>query len=325
MAADYDLGSGRSTPTYQPNQPYDDKLGLAVPHLLVPSPSIHYQPGRASFHVDSDDFERQDGRCGSPSFLRAIVSAYPLTLEHTISKWNYESRRCVQAVLPFLLIGPSTMARDPSFVQSAGVTFLLAVRSAHAVRMHPRYLDPTRFPSASGLATAIFDLDTPYELITNLRPIVKAVNDHLEASCIRPQGSSAPTVTAKVLVFCETGNERSAVVVAAYLMIVYGIKAVQAIQVVQSQRFCINVDVGMRHMLLSLEDIIGAERGVAASHSEQNLSLTKLASSGHGLTPLAKSAKRNLDAAYEGDDWLPGCMGRMDGDQHGGVAPFVDV
>ncbi|RMD41249.1 hypothetical protein DV735_g3881, partial [Chaetothyriales sp. CBS 134920] len=319
MATEYDVGSGRSTPAYQRNQPYDDKAGLGVPHLLVPSPSIDYQPGRASFHIESDDFERQDGRCGSPSFLRAIVSAYPLTLEHTISKWNYESRRCVQSVLPFLLIGPSTMARDQSFIQSAGITFLLAVRSAHAVSMHPRYLDPTRFPSASGLATAIFDLDTPYELITNLRPIIKTVNDHLEASCIQPLGPS-PSVRAKVLVFCETGNERSAVVVAAYLMVVYGIKAVQAIQVVQSQRFCINVDIGMRHMLLSLEDIIGAERGVAASHSEQSISMTK-----HGLSSVAKSAKRNLDAAYEGDDWLPGCMGRVDGDQHGGVAPFVDA
>ncbi|RMZ90820.1 hypothetical protein DV736_g1957, partial [Chaetothyriales sp. CBS 134916] len=326
MAPDCNFGTEKPTPTYQPTQPYDDKLDLELPRLLVPPPILDYRDGRASFHVDSADFEREDCRCGSPDFLRALASTYPLTLEHTISKWNYESRRSVQPVLPFLLIGPSNMARDQSFVESAGITFLLAVRSAHTVSKHPRYLDPSRFPSASGLATAIFDLDTPYELITNVRPVVKAINDHLEASCIQALERCPANIRAKVLVFCETGNERSAVVVAAYLMIVYGIKAIHAIQVVQSQRFCINVDDGMKHMLLSLEDIIRAERGVAASHTEQNINMMQLVKSGNVLTTLAKSCKRNLDATYESDDGLSGSMDEIaKGNQHGGVAPFVDI
>ena len=328
MAMDYEENSSGDNPPakYAPTQPYEDKRGLELPRIMVPPPNIDYDCGHASFHVVTEDFERADARFGNPQFLRAVVSNYQLNLEHTMLKWNYEGRREVQQVLPFLFIGPSTMARDAAFIQTTGITLILAVRSAQATSKHPRYLDPSRFPSATGIKVSTFDLDTPYELITNIRPVIKSINDHLETSCTHNPITSIEDIRGKVMIFCETGNERSAVVVAAYLMVVYGIGAITAIQVVQSQRFCINVDDGMKNMLLALEDIVNAERGVTATRATQQNEMLQLAQSGQPVPSLNKSAKRNIDSAYEvsddmsdSADWTP-----IDG-QRLGLAPFTDV
>ena len=55
--------------------------------------------------------------------------------------------------------------------------------------------------------------------------------------------------------FCESGNERSAVVVAAYIMQHLGVSTIQAIQIVQHKRFCVCLDDAMKWMLSTYEYI----------------------------------------------------------------------
>jgi serine/threonine/tyrosine-interacting protein len=326
MAMDYGEADSSSAPAYVPTQPYEASRILEAPRVMIPPPSLDYNGGKAFFHVASEPFERADGRCGNPQFLRAIVSANQLDFEHVMLNWDYESRRHAQLILPFILLGPSTKARDPSFVQENGVSLLLAIRSAQAASKYPHYLEPSRFPSAQGIQTATFDLDTPYELITNIRSVVKMINDHLESSCTTTPITSVDEIRGKVMIFCESGNERSAVVVAAYIMLLYGIGAVAAIQVVQSQRFCINLEDAMKSMLLAFEDVLVAEKGVTAAHISQNRNMSQLMQAHQHVPTLNKASKRNFDRAYESDEDMSDSAEWAENDgQRAGVAPFADV
>lgn len=75
----------------------------------------------------------------------------------------------------------------------------------------------------------------------------------------------------KVLVFCESGNERSAAVVAAYLMESHeDVDYIRAMQVCQSQRFCVNFDDTIKRLLQSFWDILRARRDVGTQLGRVN-------------------------------------------------------
>ncbi|KAK3081559.1 hypothetical protein LTR53_020464, partial [Teratosphaeriaceae sp. CCFEE 6253] len=86
------------------------------------------------------------------------------------------------------------------------------------------------------------------------------INEHLARSHQRTGK------VGKVLVFCESGNERSAGVVAAYLMETHAdVDFIKAMQLVQAQRFCANFDDAMKRLLQGYWDILRAGRQVAAA------------------------------------------------------------
>ncbi|KAF2456157.1 hypothetical protein BDY21DRAFT_348079 [Lineolata rhizophorae] len=67
----------------------------------------------------------------------------------------------------------------------------------------------------------------------------------------------------KVLLFCESGNERCCTVAAGWLMQhVADVDFTRAMQIVASQRYCANFDDATRNMLRSFWDIIKARRAV---------------------------------------------------------------
>ena len=242
--------------------------------------------------------------------------------------WKYESRRDAQPILPFIFLGPSNIARDVNFVASNGITLLLAVRSASAAKARPSLLNPATFTSAANIETGTFDLDTPYDLITRVRPTIKAMNDHLERSCINQPPISINDVRGKILVFCESGNDRSTVLVAAYIMVVYGVDAITAIQLVQSQRFCVNVDEGMKRMLLDFGEILKAERDVAYSSAEADETLRFIHSQSTNSVnnfKMNRPTKRNIQRAYESDEDMDEDVWTTEYTERTGKAPFEDM
>src|SRR5438874_8912824 len=60
-------------------------------------------------------------------------------------------------------------AQDLSFIQAQGITMLVAVRSASAVRLQARLLDPSKFASSTGLETLTLDLDRSEEHTSELQ------------------------------------------------------------------------------------------------------------------------------------------------------------
>ncbi|EXJ95131.1 hypothetical protein A1O1_00250 [Capronia coronata CBS 617.96] len=313
MAASSNYGGDRMTP-YVQSFPYSDKRLFEPPRVQIPPPALDYQHGRPTFRVSSTSFGQMSGIYGDPTFLRALTACYNLNMRHTMLSWQYEMRRTAQAIVPFLFLGPSSAAKDPEFVKRTGITLLVAVRNTTSVRTRPAFLDPALFPSSEGISTLTFDFDSPYDFIPNLRPIVRAMNDHLAATCIRTPPKDVSDIKGKILVFCESGNDRSTVLVAAYLMATFGISAVSAIHIIQSQRFSITTSDEMKNVLLDWQEIVKAERQVAAGQQQAS-----------SFVLPQRPVKRNIDHVYDNDD------AGLDSQQSGnlevreGVAPFADV
>ncbi|OAP58328.1 hypothetical protein AYL99_07418 [Fonsecaea erecta] len=304
---------------YFATQDYSDKRQLGAPKVFVPPPDLEYHNGKPSFRVHVSPFTQLSTHYGNPDFLAALVACQKLDLNHSLLIWQYEMRRSAQSILPFLLLGPSSSAKDPVFVKQAGITLLVAVRSLRSLQTRPSFLDPASFPSSAGRATLTLDFDRPHDFIPLVKSTVRAINDHLEASCVSTPAQHLDDIRGKVLVFCESGNERSPLLVAAYLMIVYGVDAIAAIHIIQSQRFCIVLSDEMKNVLLDLQAITRAERQVSDSSAGKS-------THGPDAAPRPKTlGKRNLDDFYDSDETMECDSEHLYGSRvREGVAPFVD-
>lgn len=260
--------------------------------------------------------------------------------------WRYESRRAAQPVLDFLYLGPSSVAKDRDFLQREGITMLLAARDSRLAQA--RLMSAERVAQELGLAVDYIDVSSRQELIQAFPHAVRKINDHLlqryRSQAVRPAGAgsganlqpnqlpgvpesrmvinSAKFSTGKVLVFCETGNDRSAAIVAAYLLTMFNSDLVKTLQFITLQRFCANFDDETKYLLRSYEDIIAARRSV-----NEGMALAGGTGAGGAGKP---SAKRNISATMTDDDVTPGPMqsnSQLDRDRYmdrDAFAPFLE-
>jgi serine/threonine/tyrosine-interacting protein len=273
--------------------PYAQNRFPDPPRLAIPPPHLDYISGEPVLgNLESQQAKSHDygsSEYGNPDFLQALRSSCNMTFGHRMLSWEYNMRRSAQPILPFLLLGPSTVARDIDYVRNTGITMMISVRSAVSARASPKYMDASTFPSSADLSTLTIDLDSPYDLITRLPQTIKVMNDHLEKTCAKGSSGKVEDIKGKILVFCESGNERSTALVAAYLMILFGVDVVSAMQIIQSQRFCIAPEDGMKNMLTTFEDVLTAKRQVTMQNQ--------------GVTDInKKKAKRNVDTMYADED-----------------------
>lgn len=235
-----------------------------------------------------------------------------------VKDWKYEMRRSAQAIQPFLYLGPSSATRDLDFMRREGVTMLLVIRNTMTAAAS--LLSGDKVARELGIQASAVDVAGNQELIAAFPRACKIINDHL-ISQFRygvvngtvHSGSSAPP--GKVLVFCESGNERSAAVVAAYLMNMFGLDLISAIQYVQSQRFCVAFDDGLKNLLLNYEELLKAQRCVSAA----TMTTQVISVSGQ-----AKSKRRRDDTS---DDEMEMSFDNLDEERfagRGGFVPFQD-
>ncbi|KAI1501032.1 protein-tyrosine phosphatase-like protein [Biscogniauxia marginata] len=222
--------------------------------------------------------------------------------------WAYESRRTAQPILDFLYLGPSTVARDRKWLRDNGITLLLAARDAQMAEIRLMAVD--KVADELGIQAEHVDVRGYHELIRAFPTTVRKINDHV-LSIYREQALSSPSLDVqdgsmvineanfrrgKVLVFCETGNDRSAGIVVAYLMAVFGMNMVQACQFIHYKRFCVSLDEEMKYVLKTYEDILVAQRTV---HQHE------LASSTASPEP-KKKGKRGHDDTVDEDQAMDG-------------------
>lgn len=232
--------------------------------------------------------------------------------------WTYESRRAAQAILSFLYLGPASAARDRDFLRQHGITMLLAARDARQAAA--RLLAVSKTAAELGIAADYVDVSGRAELISAIPLAVGKINAHL-LSC----GGGA----GKVLVCCETGNERSAALVAAYVMTMYDADLVKALQFIHYRRFCANFDDDIKFLLRSYGDIVAARRMVNGSaavhyHQQENAQRRQIV----GGTPEGKKAKRGISdtSLDEGEEHGAGDGPGSDLQRFYGrhLTPFVD-
>jgi serine/threonine/tyrosine-interacting protein len=196
-----------------------------------------------------------------------------------VKDWKYEWRRTAQPILTFLHLGPSSAAKDIEYLRREGITMLLVVRDTATARVS--LLSGDKMAKELGIESRAVDVAGNPELIAAFPRAIKTINDHLIAvyrhnaarGTIRPD--FLPVTPGRVMVFCESGNERSAVVVAAYLMFMYKLNLIEAIQYVQSQRFCVAFDDGLKNLLQSYNDLLDAQRSVISASTMSSKSKAK--------------------------------------------------
>ena len=227
-------------------------------------------------------------------------------------------RRSAQAIQPFLYLGPSSATRDLDFMRREGVTMLLVIRNTMTAAAS--LLSGDKVARELGIQAAAVDVAGNQELIAAFPRACRIINDHLIAQFRRGiangtvnAGSAGSVIPGKVFVFCESGNERSAAVVAAYLMSMFNLDLITAIQYVQGQRFCVAFDDGLKNLLLNYEELLNAQRCVSAAST--------MATFRNG--PIQAKPKRRRDEEFDEEM----SMDYSDDERfagRGGFVPFQD-
>ncbi|XP_011301000.1 serine/threonine/tyrosine-interacting protein [Fopius arisanus] len=165
-------------------------------------------------------------------------------------EWSYTMRRSMQEVIPGLYLGPYSAASRSKLpeLQELGITHIVCVRQdIEANFIKPNFPDKFKY-----LVLNIADVAT--ENIIQHFPTVKSFIDEGLSS----QGH--------VLVHGNAGISRSAALVLAYVMQMYGLSHTRAYALVQQRRFCINPNEGFMAQLREYEPIYQAQR--TANHDQ---------------------------------------------------------
>lgn len=201
-------------------------------------------------------------------FLRA-VNLDDLVTRNAMLDWKYEQRRQAQQILPFIWLGPVAAARDANFLLRSNITMVVAVRNTHSAQARLLGSKPAE---ALKIQSETIDVAGNPELIAAFPRAIEMINLHLskayqvnQSRFATGNGTGVSDMPGKVLVFCETGNERSAAVVVAYIMAMYSVPCVKAIQLAQAQRFAVSIDDSMRHLLQTYESMLKAKRDVLSA------------------------------------------------------------
>ena len=272
---------------------YSYRLPTA-PRIVVPPPTLTTDmPGLSLGGTPGGDVDM--------SFLNEL-DLEDIIQKNTLLEWAYERRRQAQMILPWVYLGPMVAARDKAFLEREGITMVLAVR-AQANSMSGA------MQAATQVCMEVGSIESPsfYSLTPRFPDATSMINSHIARVRQHSLETTGQATLGKVLVFCESGNEKSAAVVAAYLMqTLNNIDYIKAMQVCQAQRFCINFDDVLKNILRSYWDILLARRSIAASYAQaphQNgLSNGSAQPASLSLSFSSSKQKRGIEDTRDGDD-----------------------
>ena len=325
-----------STPpmSHMPAQSWSYRVP-SPPRIFIPPPMANDFGTQSLSIVNPNEIRLDPSGFGNSEFLKRVTYGHFRFRDHVLD-WKYEERRAAQEILPFIFLGPVSAARDRAFLERNQISMVLAVRNTSSAQM--RLLAP-KTPGELGITMANVDVADSRELIAAFPTAMDLINSHLsdryQQQQKHPDHGGQNEIPGKVLVFCESGNERSAALVVAYIMTMYTKSLVEALQIVQSQRFCVSVDDSMRFLLRAYEDILEAKRDVFRSRQQTETAGGRML--GNGTIPptsgfLTASSrrprKRGIERAYdEGtsvDDEVSEMMDSMRFEKREGFAPFAE-
>jgi hypothetical protein len=254
---DHELAVSDLSVRYANNRQHEYEYTLpTVPRILVPPPAM--STPTPALHVGAAVDREED----DTSFLKEVNLA-DVIKTNTMLEWTYDRRREAQMILPWLFLGPYSAARDREYLLRESITMTLAVRG-----MENSMSGAMKVGGEVCQEVAAIDASSHYTLIREFPRATRMINQHvgkirrLAANGVNPR-------MGRVLVYCESGNENSAAVVAAYLMeTLDSLNHITAMQVCLAQRFCTNFDDGLKNMLSAYFDILQAKRAVSRARTE---------------------------------------------------------
>ncbi|CAG9939549.1 unnamed protein product [Clonostachys rosea f. rosea IK726] len=286
------------------NAPYT-RRPPSPPMIPVPVFTQPQAPGAPRGISMFPSFDNVDCSQLSIQDVKAIVGTQPYIAQGSADGWRYEQRRKAQRILDFIYLGPINAIRDFDFLRTEGITMVMVIRDS---RMAACISSLDRAREELNVASQYVGVGSQQHLIQELPDLIRHMNEHLlKMRQISPKSG-------RVLVACETGNDRSAIVVAAYIMAVFGKSLRDALQFINMQRFCCIFDEDAKRLLLAWEDIIKARGAIARSQSDQ------FTASIHSKRRIEESDETDFDSGCQLSD-------RVNDLQIGGrraFEPFVD-
>ena len=263
------------------------------PRVVVPPPSLSADMPGLVVGAGSGGLDM--------SFLKEMALE-DIIQKNTLVEWAYERRRQAQMILPWLFLGPMVASKDKDFFAREGITMVLAIRSRDG-----SMTGALQAARAAGLAVATIEAPSYHDLIKRFGDTTRTINEHVARVRQRALEQTDRPTLGKVLVFCESGNEKSAAVAAAYLMeTLDNFDYIKAMQVCQAQRFCVNFDDTIKNMLRSHWDILQAARSVSSFNAQQFQTNHLANDFGRGASYLQPSStarpKRSIEDTRDGDD-----------------------
>ncbi|EPS43501.1 hypothetical protein H072_2538 [Dactylellina haptotyla CBS 200.50] len=342
-----------SSPSHHPTLPWSNGIP-SPPRILVPPPTLINDPvHRSRYPRQPLSFGGQQNDV-TTSLSSSQLLANSGILPTTLQDWRYESRREAQQILPHLYLGPLSAAKDLDYLRRENITLLIAVRNhiTARARLLNAYNEIAKDPELkAAIRFESVDVSGNAELIASFPIASKLIDDHLYRESDpffkrrKSNGLPAPPENpGKTLIYCESGNERSAAVCAAYIMQHINCSAVQAIQVIQGRRFCVCFDDAMKYLLTGYEPIWMARRDVEMQRLREVETQATLRQPIFGATnfghsfasldsrPVAapKKSKRGIEEAYDDEemgDGDPSMNIEHDAarfEKREGIAPFSD-
>lgn len=263
------------------------------PRVVVPPPTLSTEMPGLVVATGSGGLDM--------SFLQELALE-DIVQKNTLIDWAYERRRQAQMILPWLFLGPMVASKDKDFFAREGITMVLAIRSRDGSMSGA--LQAAR---EAGLSVATIETPTYHGLISRFGDTTRTINEHVARVRQHTLEQTGQPTLGKVLVFCESGNEKSAAVVAAYLMeILDDFDYIKAMQVCQAQRFCVNFDDALKNILRSYWDILQAARSVSNSNAQQHQKASLANGFGPGASYLQSylkaRPKRSIEDTRDDDD-----------------------
>ena len=309
--------SGIGNHAYYNTNPFDDREVAII--------------GKNAFSRSTHQFADDDFICHN-FFSLARLNSYPRRFKYP--EWVYESRRQAQEILPFLTLGPFSVLRDLDYLRSEGFTLLLAVRNQRSAQA--RLVSGEKAAAELGILAESIDVIDYQHLASEFPRAIRRINDHLagvDGSAlfaadpnVNFQSSACPNK--KIFVFCESGNERSAAVVIAYIMVMLNMDPARAVCTVHHCRSSVTVQDSMQRHLAAFHSILTAKRDVeCAKRAISSAGTASLATSPalFGNSPVKRSFQDSMnDEDDESDEEMA-----VDGKENmragrRGIAPFQD-
>ncbi|ATY67217.1 dual specificity phosphatase 3 [Cordyceps militaris] len=245
--------------------------------------------------------------------LAAVTRGRKQCSVNRASPWVYEQRRYFHSILDYMSLGPVSVVRDRAYLAREQISMIVHVRDA---RMPPTRAVDDACRALPGLTKFEVAVRNDFDLLHQLPAIIHTINTHMielsdETAC---QTDVTPRI-GRILVTCATGNDLSALLVAGYVMAMFGLSTSKVVGFVSLQRFCCTFDEDIKRILQTWEDILKAtavvSRDRAATQNTARLPKSK------------RDVHDMMSSDLSTDDSLCDDMDRFTGRE--AFVPFMDM
>lgn len=259
------LAPGTETTTVYESRPPSPP---PIEFILAPFGRLD-EGGNAHCHNLEPVYENASGLGLTAHEMEIITGNRSQTLNPKTKIWSYEDRRLAHPILDYLWLGPSGITRNHDFMREQAFSMILVANELRMPGQRLRTIESAA--EALGIEVKYVDTRPAYEQVGSFNETLQVINNHILDSNRRNEKSKTTSPAPenqsprrpKVLVVCETGNDRSSMIVASYIMAMYSRDLLDVCQFMLARRLSCGFDDNAKRALITWGDVLTARNDVA--------------------------------------------------------------